>query len=330
MRRARLLVLCFGASLPAAFSQQAAPGDIALQLQRRSQRAGVDYDAQLLRAERAYVAGDYAAVSARLEALSEHTFLDSRAIELAYRTQRATGRDSTAAATLREGLATYPHAVRLLRIAPSEAALRDELTLAQVIGDRRYPDALKYELKAVLAFRQNRPYTGLLEAERAAYLYEGGNELGDMTRQAVAETYARLLTQAPEAVAAIAEPGISFDEAYGRAFAQGAARLRSGGGLDTMGRLKQVAKLRAVALRLFVREGGLARWPDPMLVDLYVLDKAGHLETATMLQLAWLAPEELLGLEQAAPGRVLRARRYMREEWRAAADAYGRGGVTGG
>ena len=326
MRYSLLLVLCFGASLPGALSQnRLAPGDIALQLQRRSQRAGVDYDAQLFRAERAYVAGDYAAVSARLEALSEHTFLDSRAIELAYRTQRAMGQDSTAAVTLREGLATYPHAVRLLRIGPSEAALRDELTSAEIGDSRRYPDALKYELKAMLAFRQNRPYTALLEAERAAYLYAGGNDLGAVTREAVAEVYARLLSQPPPATGAIAEPGIDFDEAYGRAFAQGAARLRAGGGLDTMGRLAQAAKLRAVALRLFVREGGLARWPDPMLVDLYVLDKAGHLETATMLQLAWLAPEELLGLEQAAPGRVLRARQYIREDWRAAADAYANG-----
>ena len=107
------------------------------------------------------------------------------------------------------------------------------------------------------------------------------------------------------------------------------ARLRGGGddgvaaeaGASGDG-LLAAAKLRAVALRLFVREGGLARWPDPMLIDLYVLDRAGHLETATALQLAWLAPAEALRFERAAVGPVSRARRYMAEDWRDAADAW--------
>ena len=323
------VLFCFGVSLPAPRAQDSVgatdPGSIALRLQTRQRTAGIDYEAQLLAAERAYARGDFGAAAARLDALAERTFLDSRAIELTYRVLRATGRDSAAVATLREGLSTYPHAVRLLRINPMEAALRDELTAEEVATDRRFTDALRAELNAVLAFRQNRSATALLEAERASYLYDGRNELAASTKQAVAEVYAHALSRKPDTtLLPIAAPDLSFDEAYGRAFAQAAARLQTGGGLDSTGQLEQVAKLRAVTLRLFVREGGLGRWPDPMLLDLYVLDRAGHLETTTMLQLAWLAPEEALALERTQPARVGRARRYMREDWREAADAYGR------
>lgn len=325
LHRLVVVLLSFGVSLTAAAQSgqlaSADPGSIALELQSRRRTAGVDYEAQLLAAERAFVAGDYAGVEARLRALTERTFLDSRAIELAYRTQRALGRDSTAAATLREGLTTYPHAVRLLRIAPTEAALAGALTPADIEAERRYPPALHAELKALVAFRQNRHATGLLEAERAAYQYLGRHDLGLVTKKAIAEVYARMLTQKPNATPSFAAPGIDFDEAYEHAYAGAAARLRAGG-LDTLNQLEQVAKLRAVALRLFVRDGGLARWPDPMLVDLYVLDRAGHLETATALQLGWMAPNELLELERSAPTRVLRARTYIEEDWRAAVDAY--------
>ena len=297
-------------------------GDIALQLRRTRQGAGVDYDAQLRRAESAFAAGDYPRVQALLSALAQQTFLESRAIELIYRAQRATGRDSLAAETLREGLATYPHAVRLQRLAPMAAALRGELTEADISGRRRYPDALRYELRALLAFRQNLPATALLEAERASYRYTGANGLAVETRRAVAEAYGRLLRDTSAAAGPIGAPGVTFEEAMRRAYASAGARLRTGRGLDTLSSLRAVAKLRAVALRLFVREGGLARWADPMLVDLYVLDGAGHLETATALRLGWMAPAELLALEQTEPGRVLRARTYMAEEWRAAADAW--------
>ena len=324
MRLLTAALFCFGVSLPALSTAQPA-GDIALQLRRARQTAGVDYDAQLRRAELAYAAGDYAGVQATLSELSQQTFLESRAIELAYRAQLATGRDSLAAETLREGLATYPHAVRLQRLAPMAMALRGELTGADITAARRYPAALKYELRALLAFRQNLPTTALLEAERAAYLYTGGNSLAAETKQSVAAAYAHLLQVPASAPEPIGAPDLTFEEALGRAYAAAAFRLHSGGGLDSLSSLAAVAKLRAVALRLFVREGGLARWPDPMLVDLYVLDRAGHLETATALQLGWLAPAELLALEQAQPTRVLRARTYMAEDWRAAADAYAEG-----
>ena len=318
-----VVLFCFGVSLSGGLLAQPA-GDIALQLRKSQQTAGVDYATQLSRAERAFAAGDHAGVQAILSALSQQTFLESRAIELAYRSQRATGRDSLAEATLREGLATYPHAVRLLRLAPMQMALRGELAEVDITAARRYPDALKYELRALVAFRQNLPTTALLEAERAGYLYAGGNTLAAETKQAVVEAYTQLIQAPAAAPGPIGAPDLTLEEAMRRAYATAATRLRAEGGLDTLSSLAAVSKLRAVALRLFVREGGLARWPDPMLIDLYVLDRAGHLETATALQLGWMAPAELLALEQAQPARVLRARTYMAEEWRGAADAYGR------
>ncbi len=301
-----------------------APGDIALQLRHARRGIGVDYSEQLRLAEVGFAAGDYAAVDARLMALSARSFLDSRAIELVYRSRLALGQDSAAYKTLAEGLSTYPHAVRLLRLAPSRALLRDSLSLATVEADRRYPQPLRYELKAGLAFRQNDFATGLLEAERASYLYaDGGDELGVETKQAVAEVYARLLTSGITEADTPVDTSADFSATYARAFRLAAEKMRAGG-LDSLSDLAAVAKLRAVALRLFVREWGLARWPDPMLVDLYVLDRAGHLETATALQLGWMFPKELLALEQTRPGEVLRTRTYIKEDWRAAADKYAR------
>lgn len=304
-----------------------APGDIALQLRRARRGVGVDYGEQLRLAEVDFAAGKYAAVDARMMSLSAKSFLDSRAIELAYRSRLALGQDSAAYRTLAEGLATYPHAVRLLRLGPTRAMLRDSLSLLAVQADRRYPDALKYELRAGFAFRQNDFATGLLEAERASYVYGGGDDLGVETKRAVAEAYARLLTTAtvggPTRSSTVAiDTSADFAETYARAFRQAADKMRAGG-LDSLTNLMAVAKLRAVALRLFVREGGLARWPDPMLIDLYVLDRAGHLETATALQLGWMFPNELLVFEQMHPQEVLRTRTYIAEDWRAAADRYG-------
>ncbi len=324
-----LAVVCFAGRPTAAVAQPAAardvaslaPGDIALELRRARRGAGVDYGEQLRLAEVEFAAGKYAAVDARLMSLAAKSFLDSRAIELAYRSRLAMGQDAAAAKTLAEGLAIYPHAVRLLRLAPTRALLDDTLALAAVNTDRRYPEALRYELRAGLAFRQNAFATGLLEAERASYLYGGGDELGVETKQAVAEAYARLLTSETEVAGEAPDTIGTFDETYARAFRLAAAKMRAGG-LDTLSNLMAVAKLRAVALRLFVREGGLARWADPMLVDLYVLDRAGHLETATALQLGWMFPQELLAFEQTRPGEVLRCRTYINEEWRAAADKY--------
>ena len=323
-----VLVSCFAARPNGLRAQSATasvaelgPGDIALQLQRSRKGTGVDYRAQLQAAENAFAEGAFAKTDQLLMDLAEKTFLDSRAIELAYRARRAMGQDSAARQTLLEGLETYPHALRLLRIAPLQALQDDRLTLAAIEGDRRFPAALRYELRAGYAFRQNDFATGLLEAERASYLYGDDGALSPEVMQAVAEVYARLLSAdaPPPSRSRSADDG--FAERYTQAFYLAAEKLRESGMKD-LSRLGAVAKLRTVALRLFVRDGGLAAYPEPMLIDLYVLDRAGHLETATALQLGWMFPRERLAFEQAHPGEVARMRAYIAEDWRTAADAY--------
>ncbi len=313
---------------------QSSPGEIAQALRQRRGAGGIDYAAQLRSAQLAFEAGDFEQADARLMKLSERAFLNSQAIELLYRSRKAIGQDSAAEQTLVEGIATYPHAVRLMRLRGEEALASGQSYKAIAASSTRYPESLLAELSALSAFRDGDNVLGLLEAERAAYLHPEGDELGQLTKRAIVDVYTDWLVGG-EAFGTIAtvpdsstihqtspEPSLpTLTKAYARAMTEAAEMLRTSTP-DTIGQLAYLGKLRAVTLRLFAQRGGLAKFPDPTLIDLYVLDRAGHLETATALQLGWMAPAELLQLEQTQPGRVLRTRTYMADDWRAAADAY--------
>ncbi len=297
-------------------------GLLAQRLQRQAVERERSISVDLRSASLAFDRGEVLLAYRLLSDLSSRTFLNSAAIELLYRCHVHFGESDAARAVLQQGIQTYPHAIRLQRLLAEVQLDSAAFTTRASVLASDYPEALRYEIAALQAFRQNNWLGTLLDAERASYAYASASSvdggLGVPLRTALGELYAQLwsTTESTSSLSFPEQADTAFAQVYTRALLDAQAAMRADSAASReLSWLRQLARLRAITLRIFASRGGLARWPDPLLVDLYVLDRAGHLETATTLQLAWLRPNDALVFEQTEPGQVLRAREYMASTW---------------
>ena len=223
------------------------------------------------------------------------------------------------ATTIGEGHTAYPYSTRL-GFAHGKLMLEDTTTSATAFASLTLSPAAQTQLRSWLAFRQNHWVDGLLELERAYYL-DRDEPLPSELRSA-ATTAFNLLAFSPDRLPKT-DSAQAFQIAYAQSLRRAAGLLREVP-LDTTDRYvrthqqynpaTQFPKLRVVALRDFADRGLLGTYNDPLLVDLYVLDRAGHLEAATQGFTEAFLPGAAESRAPKSPER-LAAEKYMRERW---------------
>lgn len=234
-------------------------------------------------------------------------------------------RTAEALETLDTGLEAYPYAKRLERLRLNIYLARGAFpTAAAVLA---LPDSfagrgLRLEAAAEIALAQRDYVEGLLLAEEAHYVLGG-----DLTSGLAAEqrdAYARLLTAAADDRIAARESRVdtSWQAAYLAALGD-AAKAVAATRADLPADLVAYAKLRTAALRLFVERGNLYRSRRPLLVDLYVMDRAGFLEVSSADMLA--ADGALGGTPEVLrfyPRKSLELTEYLGGGWAADVEAF--------
>ena len=315
------------------------PAAVARALQRQAAARRTSIAEELQRAQLTYEDGDFRGAQAQLLALSSRAFLNSAGFELLYRTHRALGEAAAAERVLAQGLRIYPHALRLQRLVAERRLGEGEFSDRAAALGSPYAEALRFELAALVAFRQNDWAQGLLDAERALYAFPDDGSTGRLPetvgqelRDALERVYDDLLGGNDGVARLRSRLAAVPDTALARVYGESALAARellaadqawvgesrqpvAGARTPEPDWLARAARLRTLTLRLFADRGGLSRWPDPLLVDLYVLDRAGHLEVATALRLGVMRPRERLRYEQTHAGAVARARAYVRDTW---------------
>ena len=227
-------------------------------------------------------------------------------------------------AVLATGIAAYPYSMGLrrgrlqLRIASDSLGKPDEVL---ALSDSVAAKSLRLEAAADLAFDSLRLVEGLLYAEHAYVLLARyfDTELADRCRLVY---QAMVNASSPSKSWAVAEyPDTSWQAAYLASLRSAAERVGESRALYDDA-LAAYASLRAAALRIFAERGHLARAPDPLLVDLFVLDRAGHLEATTALMLIGSDPLMAMKYVESFGESGAAAETYVLERWADEVDAY--------
>ncbi len=339
-----ILLLCFQGVLSGQtlLPSEIEPAAFAELLSQNRQNNRQTFAAQLLTAERAVTNGDFTEAmihynkAATLGAPNSRWYLGKSALHLQL------GEELNAQLVLKEGIDTYPFSNRLAMAYARQTFLRAErLPTDEEIEKMKLPVVAKVQVKALIAFWQKDLIRGLLETERAHYL--APDELID------AELAKEYLTTSAQFSLSYWEGDCgsgsgpnhikyetgSFEQLYLNSIAQAVRKVnklyqdsslnQGQENKDFAISLKWLADVRVATLRDFVNRGHLGRFQDPMLVDLYILDKAGHLKGATA-QLFLKTPafysqevkEELLVMMP----EMTAAQRYMDTQWSDDVDAF--------
>ena len=259
-------------------------------------------------------ARDALARASRLAAPSPRWFV------LMAEAERAGGQPQRAAQLLEEGRAAYPYSNRLrvadglLRIDRGQLSSRAEVLALDL------PAAARYELAAELALRDGDYLRASLDAERAYYLSEGQVDAQRLVRSCMG-VYALLLeANSCEGPTLSGYASGSLEEAYARSVRHVVRRAHSAPAATSSlaadgGHAAAYAAFRARVLRHFAAEGHLGRFDDPVLTDLYVLDRAGYLAWATEAMLLGGDPDSYRRFVDRDPGLARDARAYMASRW---------------
>lgn len=226
--------------------------------------------------------------------------------------------------TVTTGLAAYPYSIPLYHARLQLRGIRDGLRHPdEFLGlpDSVAPEGVRLEAAANVALDSALLVEGLLYAEHAYYLL--GDDFDPTLSTRIERVYDGMLDRAasdrPWNVAAY--PDTSWRRAYLQALTDAAervaeARERFGDDFEAYG------AMRAAGLRLFAERGHLRRTPEPLLVDLYVLDRAGHLGASTARMLALGHPSGHLHLLYTFETGAREAEEYIANQWAADVDAY--------
>jgi len=183
---------------------------------------------------------------------------------------------------IEEGREAYPYSSELAVWALGfDLADKRITTLDEVIASD-YPLVARCRVGMKLAIQTKDYVRALLLAERGAYA-DGVTAYETEAAAALATIQMALLdtTRNHEFAATWLDvPDTSMQHLYTRCLLEAADAIAKQGGDRTFIH-DHLAVLRSATLRLFADRGYLARYPDPTLVDLYVLDRAGHVEATT-------------------------------------------------
>ncbi len=262
---------------------------------------------QLLRTS----AGDTAQLNAASQALNRALNLAPPSplwFALMYTYHRQLNHQTAAQDVLNSGIAVYPYSTQLHYLRGLTQLKAGTLPNRAAILAASLPRSVKYLLASELAKQHNDPIYAALDAERAYYLQQADfTQAIAATR--MAELYVqqhKLIEQDSAAHLAAAYPAGSFEAAYAASVRAAVAQHEP---LEFL--LEHIPQLRVQTLRHFARAGKLGRFPDPLLVDLWVLDQAGYLAWATR---DLLLPQDRAG-STSPPQQAQRARDYMTQRW---------------
>ena len=310
------------------------PGEFARLIQKKKQDNRQTFAAQLLVAERAFVAEDYTKAlfhyekAAALGAPNSRWYLGKSAL------YQALGDDLNAQLVIKEGIKVYPFSNRLALAHARQTVLkRDRLPSDEELDKMKLPAVAKVQVKALLAFRQNDFIRGLLETERAHYL--APDELLDteLAQKYLQTSYNFSVAYVEDDCGTGSIPNHvpyqtgTFEDVYLRSV-ESAVRTYNTHQKDSLGDIRQLVRLseiRTTILRDFVKKGHLGRFQDPMLVDLYILDNADHLTSATLgMFLKSLGPIDSESEQQISPylPKIAAAQQYMDTQWSKDVDAF--------
>lgn len=311
-------------------------------LQQNRQNNTNSFGAQLVAAERAFAAEDFSKAllhydrAAKFGAPNSRWFLGKSALF------QAMGKELNAQLVLKDGVKMYPYSNRLAMAFARQTILKAErLPTYEEIEELKLPSVAKVQVKALVAFRQNDYVTGLLATERAHYL--APDELIDAE---LAETYFIKSVelslsfyngdcgQGSMRKPLSYEPG-SFEDVYWGSMVKSIRTLNKLLQDSSIQRLNEIDRtaffinkvvdIRVATLRNFVVDGHLGRFQDPMLVDLHILDKAGHLKGATA-QLFLKSPKTFSVAHKddltAMLPQIAAAQQYMDTQWSKDVDAF--------
>ena len=297
-------------------------------LDRSKQTMQQTYLASLQRAELALLEDEWSEAVAHFAKAAESGSPNSRWYLGMSRAQQKLGDTNAARAVLEEGYRTYPYSsqlglalFRLLYL--SEATVDIELAIKEL---KLKPPAAA-QAKALLAFRQNKVATGLLETERAHYLAPDEPIDPVLSQQFVLTLALAAEGQIQQAKLLQSTQDVTtLEAAYLDATFRAATKISAATDTSVSApSIKTLADFRTVTLREFVQSGHLGRFQDPMLVDLYVLDRQNHLTGATLAMLfQMLGRSEIQLWEQYESHRreIEAAIRYMDTRWAADVEAF--------
>ena len=278
----------------------------------RSRSAAGRYAHHLRQASHLASLGDYIGATESLQRAAEASSPDSRWFIQFAQVQQAAGDSIAAGETLVRGLAIYPHSSAL------------QLQLARRRGDAteasdasKLSPMVRHSLAAERAFGRGAYARALHEVELTFYA-SPDYELPADLRIAAGHALAGLLDSTGGAGWRASEGDTSFLNAYADGLHFAARMLRAALREGTAEPELALARLKLGAWRTFVQRGLLARWPDPLLVDLHVLDRAGHLEIMTIASTYGTDSEQLAEYRRRYPERWRQARALAEERWEGA------------
>ena len=234
------------------------------------------------------------------------------------------GKLDVAHRTLTTGIAAYPY---------SEQLYRARLNLGLAEGRHRSPEALlalpdsvapqgvRLELAAGMALDSGRLVDGLLHAEHAYYLL--GHDFDANLAVRVREVYDRMLNAQSRDWdwGVTSYPDTSWRALYLSALQDATKRVLESE-LKFENLFETYAALRVATLRMFAARGGLALADEPLLVDLYVMDRAGHLDASTSAMLGTGSRFLVDRLNTTYGEAANAADLYIAERWAQDVDAY--------
>ena len=228
------------------------------------------------------------------------------------------------------GLGQYAEMLQTLKdgqkIYPFSPALGGTLSL-QLIADaepKSYADLLKLPLPSVgknlaialWCYNNHEPVNGMLHTLHAYYA-GGQNRLPQELIASFEEASALFLSGSQDSVFAGDVVENKLDHVYGRSLVVAAKAMRQDTSVVSGCRkgLEELVCLQKAALRHFADRSGLGRFPEPLLVDLYILDQAGYLEWALYELFSPLYPQEYLALKKKYPTHAAAAKTYIEGKW---------------
>ena len=277
------------------------------------------------RAERAFYNKDYEKTQAFLARATVAGVPNSRWFELRYLTLLAQEKPEAAQEVLVEGFSRYPYAENLARLVGARE-LEGNATRNSFLKSK-YPTNIRFEFAAKLAFKQGDIVSGLLDAEQAFYSHDK-LQLDTALRRELLQFYRSLLLAKGETdklVPSTMYADSSFAKAYLDCLSEAARKVydaaeESGG--EIFGGQNYLTRVRVSALRIYADRGHLARWQHPLLIDLYVLDKAGYFDETSMVLLDLLTFDLMDAYQKANPGKIQQAVQYLNESWGNDVDAF--------
>ncbi|MFK8057888.1 MAG: hypothetical protein AB8F78_17305 [Saprospiraceae bacterium] len=294
-------------------------------LNRSESQRFMSFEQVMLKAEKAYDRKEYAEVQQFLSRATIAGVPNSRWFEMRYLTFLGQDKPEAAQQALVEGFSTYPYAENLARLVGNQQlegnATRNTFLKA------KYPTNVRFELAAKLAFQQGDVISGLLDAEQAFYSDDKLQLDTDLRKQLL--VFYRGLLLAKGDTEGFVSNEIYADSSFAKAYLDclsdaarkvyKAAELSEGEIFDNQFYLSRV---RVSALRIYAEKGHLGRWQHPLLVDLYVLDKAGYFDEASMILLDLLDPEVVEAYQKENPGKLRQTVKYLNEDWANDVDAF--------